>query len=402
MKIIVCNIGSTSFKFQLLELPGERELARGAAERVGSGRSRVRYWAAGVEVRSGEPALSGQREAVRDALEFLVQGREPPLASLAELDGVGFKCVQAGDRNGSVLIDQGVLDAMETYRDLAPAHNPPYIEAIRMFRDLLPETPLVGVFEPGFHVQAPEYACVYGVPYEWFEEYGVRRYGYHGASHRFSAAETVRVLDLPPEDHRIVTCHLGGSSSLCAIRNGVSVDTSMGFSPQSGVIQGTRTGDLDPYILLYIMRKKGITLQEALDECSRCGGLAGISGTSGDMRDINDRILEGSRRAQLARDKFIYDVKRYLGAYLVLMEGLDAVAFSGGIGEHDASVRSEVLKSLSFLGLCLDEAANQAHAGIITRPDSRIAALVVHANEEIIVARETARVIEGQDDRVTS
>ncbi len=393
MKVVVCNIGSTSFKFQLLELPGEKELARGVAERVGSGRSWVRYSIRGVEVRSAEPSLPSQREAVKDALDFLVQGRDPPLRSLAEVDGVGFKCVQGGERNGTVVIDEGVLEAMEACRDLAPAHNPAYIEAIGMFRDLLPETPLVAVFEPGFHTDAPEYARVYGTPYEWFERYGVRRYGYHGASHRFAAADTVRLLDLPPHEHRIVTCHLGGSSSLCAVRNGVSIDTSMGFSPQSGLIQGSRVGDLDPFTLPHIMREKGISLDEALGECSRNGGLAGISGTSGDMRDINEQIRRGSHRARLARDKFIYDIKRYLGSYLVLMEGLDAVSFSGGIGEHDAALRDEVLASLGFLGLRLDQNANRAHSNIITTSESRIAGLVIRTNEEIIVARETARLI---------
>ncbi len=393
MKLIVCNIGSTSFKFELLELPEERELARGVAERVGSERSRVRYSIRGVEVRSRELSLPSQREAVRDALDFLVAGKDPPLRSLAEVDGVGFKCVQAGDRSGTVLIDREVLESMEAYRDLAPAHNPAYIEAIGMFRDMLPETSLVGVFEPGFHIDAPEYARVYGTPYEWFEEYGVRRYGYHGASHRFAAAETVHLLDLSADEHRIVTCHLGGSSSLCAVRNGVSIDTSMGFSPQSGVIQGCRVGDLDPFVLPHIMRRKGITLDEALQECSQNGGLAGISGTSGDMRDINEQIRQGSRRARLARDKFIYDIKRYLGSYLVLMEGLDAVSFSGGIGERDAALRGQVLGSLGFLGLRLDEEANRAHSSIITTPQSSIAGLVVHTNEEIIVARETARLL---------
>ena len=395
MKVIACNIGSTSFKFQLLDLPAETEQVRGVAERVGSQRSLVRYWVKGVEVERTEPALPGQRDAVRHALEFLVQGPDPPLASLREVDGVGFKCVQAGERNGSVLIDRDVLEAMEAYRDLAPAHNPPYIEAIGMFRALLPRTPLVGVFEPGFHIHAPQYACLYGTPFDWFEEYGVRRYGYHGASHRFGAGEVVRILKLPPGRHRIVTCHLGGSSSLCAIRDGVSIDTSMGFSPQSGLIQGTRIGDLDPFVLPYIMRKKGITLDAALEECSRNGGLAGISGTSGDMRDINERIRAGSRRARLARDKFIYDIKRYLGGYLLLLEGIDAVGFSGGIGEHDAALRAEVLASLGFLGLELDETANRAHSDLITTPNSKIAAVVVQTNEEIVVARETARVIES-------
>jgi acetate kinase len=315
------------------------------------------------------------------------------IGSLGEIQGVGFKCVQAGEKNGSVLLTPDVLAAMEEYRDLAPAHNPPYLEAISMFHDRLPETPLVGVFEPGFHVDAPEVAKVYGVPWEWYAQYGVRRYGYHGASHRYVVQETVRLLGLPAGRRRVISCHLGGSSSLCACRDGVSVDTSMGFTPQSGLIQGTRIGDLDPYVLPYIMKRKGISLEQALEECSRQAGLAGISGTSGDMRDINRRILAGDRRARLAREKFIYDVKRYLGQYLVLLEGVDAVAFAGGIGQHDAELRAEVLVSLGFLGFRLDVEANRRHGPVVSRGDSAFAAVVVATDEEIVVARETARVI---------
>jgi acetate kinase len=394
LKIIVCNIGSTSFKFQLLEMDSEQEIARGGVERVGSLAARVGYRNRGRPALDATASIPNQREAVRHCLAFLT-GERGPLADLSEIDGVGFKCVQAGEKNGSVLLNREVLDAMEDYRDLAPAHNPAYLEAIRVFRDRLPGVPLVGVFEPGFHGDAPDYARIYGTPHEWIERYGVRRYGYHGASHRFVTGEAVRLLRLPADRHRVISCHLGGSSSLCAYQNGIAVDTSMGFTPQSGLIQGSRIGDMDPFVLPYIMKRKGISLEQALEECSRNGGLAGLSGTSGDMRDINDRIAQGCPRARLARRKFIYDIKRYIGEYLVLMEGLDAVAFAGGIGQHDADLRAEVLSSLGFLGLRIDPDRNASHGPIITAPDSNIAALVVATNEEIVVARETARVIEG-------
>jgi acetate kinase len=242
-------------------------------------------------------------------------------------------------------------------------------------------------------VTIPEYARVYGVPIDWYTDLGVRRYGYHGASHRYIATETVRHLRLAPERHRIISCHLGGSSSICAIQNGVSVDTSMGFTPQSGLLQGTRVGDMDPFVLPYVMKKKGITLTQALEECSRKGGLAGLSGISADMREINAAIEQGNAHARLARDKFIYDIKRYIGEYLVLMEGLDALTFTGGIGEHDAALRREVLSSLRFLGLLIDERGNTAHGPVVTTPDSAIHGLVLPTNEEIVVARETLRVI---------
>jgi acetate kinase len=394
LRIIVCNLGSSSLKFQLLDMKSEHQIARGHIDRVGSENAAQSYWVEGRKVQSLESPLLNQRQAVESALDFLVRGEFAVISRLSEIQGVGFKCIQAGERNGSVLIDQKVLDAMEHYRELAPAHNPPYLEAIAMFRSLMPETSLVGVFEPGFHVDAPLYAKIYGTPYEWFEKFGVKKYGYHGASHRYVTAKTVQILGLPEGSHRIISCHLGGSSSLCAYKNGLAIDTSMGFTPQSGLIQGTRIGDLDPFVLPYIMKKKGISLEQALAECSKNAGLAGLSGTSGDMRDIITEIRAGSKKAELARDKFIYDVKRYIGEFLVLMEGIDAIAFTGGIGFHDADLRLRVLSPLHFLGLKLDQRENQMNAEIITTSESTIVALVLETDEEIVVARETVRVIQ--------
>jgi acetate kinase len=393
VNVIVCNIGSSSFKFQLLDMPSERLLARGYTERVGKDDAIITYWVDERQVASRTAPIPSHREAVRDALTFLVESPHAVLHRLGDIHAVGFKTIQAGDKNGSVVLTDDVLEAMEAYRDLAPAHNPPYLTAIRMFKEILPETPLVGVFEPGFHTSIPEYARVYGVPFEWYERFGVRKYGYHGASHRFIATEAVRVLKLPPENHRLISCHLGGSSSVCAIRNGRSVDTSMGFTPQSGLLQGTRVGDVDPFVFPYIMAKKGITLDQALVECSRDGGLAGISGISADMREINAAIAQGNRRALLARQRFIYDVRRYIGEYLVLLEGADAIIFTGGIGQRDAALRQEVLRSLGFLGVTLDEDRNRTHAQIITAQGSTIIGLVLNTNEELVVARETMAVL---------
>ncbi len=397
MKIIVCNIGSSSFKFQLLEMETETQLARGYTERVGSGDAFISYWIGGELVFSGQENIPTHRESVQHALHFLVDKKYHVLRDLDEIGGVGFKTIQAGEKNGSVLLDRDVLEAMEYYKELAPAHNPPYLTAIYMFKDLLPNTPLVGVFEPGFHIHAPDYAKVYGTPYEWFEKYGVKKYGYHGASHRFVTRETVRILNLPKDNHKIITCHLGGSSSLCAFKNGISIDTSMGFTPQSGLIQGTRIGDMDPYVLPYIMNKKGLTLEQALVECSKKSGLAGLSGTSGDMRDINESIVQGDKKALLARNKFIYDIKRYIGEFLIALEGLDAVTFTGGIGQKDADLRKQVLSSMKFLGMKLDESRNNAHETILSADDSKIKALVLETNEEIVVARETVKVLQNKD-----
>ena len=393
MKIIVCNIGSSSFKFQLLDMTTEKQIARGYTERVGLPDAIVTYWKEERQVFSYTMGIPSHREAVKHSLQFLTSAEYDILNDLDELDGIGFKTIQAGEKNGSVLLTQDVLDAMEYYRDLAPAHNPPYLTAIYMFKEMLPNTPLVGVFEPGFHIHAPDFAKIYGTPYEWIAKYGVKKYGYHGASHRFVTTETVRMLNLPLNHHKIITCHLGGSSSICAFKDGISIDTSMGFTPQSGLIQGTRIGDMDPFVLPYIMNKKGISLEEALKECSKNAGLAGLSGISGDMRDINEAIGEGNQRALLAKNKFIYDIKRYIGEYLVLMEGLDAITFTGGIGQKDADLRKSVLSSLLFLGLKVDDVRNNHHETVISSNHSKISALVLATNEEIVVARETVRVI---------
>jgi len=394
MKIIVCNIGSSSFKFQLLDMQTENCLAKGSTERVGSDDARIRYSVHGEQVHDSTLALPTHRQAVEHALDFLTSSEHAVLSSLAELDGVGFKTIQAGEKNGSVLLTDDILQAMEDYKDLAPAHNPPYLTAIYMFQELLPNTPLVGVFEPGFHLDVPRYAKIYGTPYEWIEKYNIVQYGYHGASHRYVTHKTVEVLDLPNNDHKVITCHLGGSSSLCAFKNGVSVDVSMGFTPQTGLIQGTRVGDMDPFVLPYIMNKKGITLEEALKELGNDAGLKGLSGIGVDMRDIRKACAEGNERAQLARDKYVYDVKRYVGEYMVIMEGIDAITFTGGIGENDPWLREDVLNALQFLGAQVDKKRNDANEMIITTPDSSITGLVLETNEEIIVARETQKVIE--------
>ena len=392
MLIMICNIGSTSFKFQILDMQNEEQLIRGYTERVGADDAIIAYFKRDNKLFENTQAIPTHREAVQHALNFLIEDASV-IKALKEIDGIGFKTIQAGDKNGSVLLDTDVLQAMEDYRELAPAHNPPYLTAIYMFKEMLPDTPLVGVFEPGFHVNIPDYARIYGTPFDWYEKYGVKKYGYHGASHRFVTAETVRTLDLPADNHRVITCHLGGSSSVCAFKNGESIDTSMGFTPQSGLIQGTRIGDMDPFVLPYIMDKLTLSLDEALKECTKNGGLAGISGLSADMREINEAIQAGNDRARLAKDKFIYDIKRYIGEYIVLMEGLDAVTFTGGIGQKDSDLRKRVLDSLGFLGLELDEQANQNHDTMLTTKNSRVKALVLDTNEEIVVARETMKVI---------
>ncbi len=390
MNVIVCNIGSTSFKFHYIDMASEHVVARGHIERVGSGNARARFFRDSDEPTVDvEAPVKNQREAVRRGLDFL---KAEIIDDLSDIDAVGFKTMQAGEENGSVLLTGKVLRAMEDYIDMAPAHNPPYLEAIRMFGELLPGKPLVGVFEPGFHVNRPVYAQVYGTPYEWYERYGVRKYGYHGASLRYVTGETVRRLKLDPHNHKLVACHLGGSSSVCAFKNGISIDTSMGFSTQTGLIQAARSGDIDAFVIPFIIEKTGISMEEAYRELGSNGGMKGLSGTSGDMRDVLAAIEKGSDRAKLARDKYIYDIKFYMGAYILLMGGIDAVCFTGGTGQKDHELRREVLSSLGFLGFRLDDEANRAHRERIDAHSSTIAAIVLETNEEIVVARETVRI----------
>jgi len=394
LNVIVCNIGSTSFKFQLLDMTDEHVVARVHIERVGSENALAKFYR-GMDdlVEEEEKPILNQRSAVQLGLDFL---KSEIIDDLSEIDAAGFKAVQAGDENGSVLLTEKVIRAMEEFSELAPAHNPAYVEAIKMFGELMPDKPLVGVFEPGFHVNKPEYAQVYGSPFEWYEKYGVRRYGYHGASLRYVTWETVKRLNLDPKNHKIIACHLGGSSSVCAFKNGVSIDTSLGFTPQSGLIQSTRTGDIDVFVVPYIMKKTGKSMDEVYGELGKNGGLKGISGTSGDMRDVINAINNGSRRAKLAREKYIYDIKFYMGAFILLLGGLDAVCFTGGTGQKDVDLRCEVLSSLEFLGFRLDDQANNEHRERIDSKGSKIAALVLETNEEIIVARETVKVVKEQ------
>ena len=395
MTILVANVGSSSYKCRLLDMPSERDIAGAEVERVGSVDAVVTY-------RRGDAVLvDRQVEPVHDhagavlrVLNLLTDRATGVIESAERLDGVGFKAVQAGPRNASVLLDADVIAAMEEFAPLFPAHNPPYLACIRFFRDRFPRIPLVGVFEPGFHNDIPEEARIFGLPYEWYRDYHVRRYGFHGATFRYVTGEVIRRLGLDPARARIIACHLGGSSSICAFGGGKSIDTSFSFTTQSGLLQTARFGDVDPYAFLHVMRKKGITFEQALEEASTRGGLLGISGVGKDMRDIKAAAAAGNARARLAIDKLVYDIVRHIGAYHVLLQGVDAIAFSGGMGTRDADLRARVVDRIAFLGVDLDPKLNRDPAeGVKTRPGSKIAVVTVATNEEVVVARETARVL---------
>ncbi len=398
MRILLSNVGSTSLKYRLLEMDDESTLALGRIERVGSERGILQHQATGKPPVARELPVPDYTAAVQLAIDMLCDPAVGALASLADVAAVGFKTVQGGPVTGSLRIDAAVLQALEEYASIAPAHNPPYIQAIRIFQRLLPNTPLVAVFETSFHRTLPERAFLYGVPYEWYEQYGIRRYGFHGASHRYVSERTAQLLGRPLAELKIITCHLGGSSSLCAVQGGRSIDTSMGFSPQAGVSMSNRHGDLDAWILPFVAERAGLTLAEVKQQLAKRSGLLGISGLSGDVRDLEEAAARGHRRSQLALEVFAYEVKKYIGAYAAALGGLDALAFAGGIGERGVAMRRRICEGLDFLGIALDPARDDVRGeeAVISPPDARVAVLVVPTNEEIIVARETVRVIGGQ------
>jgi len=403
MKILVVNVGSTSLKFKLFSFAQERYkpedvVAEGKIEGIAQQESLFKFSARNGITKEGSHTFSDYTTGIQAIIEFLTDTESDVLGSLDELNAVAFKTVHCGYvPEGALLLDQGVLQKMEEFSLVAPAHNPPYVRAIRTFKELLPEKPMIGLFEPTFHRTKPPVAVHYGIPIELQEQYGIQRYGFHGASLRFIAERVPEILGRPAEGLRLIACHLGGSSSICAIKDGKSVDTSMGFSPQSGIIHSTRPDDLDPFVVLYLMKKKNWSVDEAVEYlCKHCG-LKGLSGLhSGEFKIIEQEAQQGNPRAQLAVDVFIYGVLKYIGAYIVVLGGLDVLAFTGGIGERSPYVRERICRKLEFLGLHLDTGMNRKTVGVencISTSDSRVTILVVPTNEEFIVARAAAELL---------
>lgn len=372
MKILVVNIGTTSLKYRLYDMESGSVLAKGMVERIGQSGNCPNYEA-----------------AIAKCLGDLPIG-------LAELSAIGFKAVHAGPVTGARVVDDVVLNAMEEFTFLAPAHNPPYMAAMRAFQKQVPSVPLVALFETAFYGELPESTITYSVPYEWKEQLGVRRYGFHGASHR-AASERAQEL-LGCKDIRHISCHLGGSSSIAAIRNGVAVGTSFGISAQSGIPHVNRAGDVDAFAALYAMKRLNLSVDEMAEILSSKSGLAGMSGGTGDMRDIEAGIAAGDHRCQVAMDVFVKAIRNYVGAFLVELGGIDVLTFSGGIGENGASTRAAVCKGLEFVGIELDAAKNAAARGEAklsaeSSGGARVPIYIVPADEERIVARAAAQVV---------
>ena len=379
MRCLIPNIGSTSLKYRVLDMPRECVLGEGRVERIGQpGGQCIDY-----------PA------AIHKCVDDLV-GRGKALKSLDEVEAVGFKAVHPGPMRGPRLVDDELLAAMNEFAFFAPAHNPPYVAAMQAFRKEVPGVPLVAVFETAPYAGLSDAATTYAVPYEWRTRYGIRRYGFHGASHR-AASETVQTT-LGKAEIRHISCHLGGSSSIAAFRDGVAVGTSFGTSPQSGLPQNNRVGDIDAFAVLFMMKKLDVDVEEMARILGSQSGLAGISGRSGDIRDLDEAAAAGDKRSQLALDVFVRAIRHYIGAFMLELGGLEVISFSGGIAENSAEIRSAVCRGLAEFGIELDEAMNTKArtAQTISSTGSRVKVLIVPADEEIIVARETVGVVERQ------
>ena len=371
MKVLVPNLGSTSLKYQLIEFPSQDAISHGRFERIGQ---------PGGDAADPDAAI------------------EQTLSVVGDVDAVGFKAVHGGPRyRGAYRVDDDLLGAMREFLPAAALHNRIYLGAMETFRRLRPELPLVAVFETGFHCTMPEAAATYGVPRAWAGEHGVRKYGFHGASHRYISERTPEFLHRAANDLRLISCHLGGSSSVCAVRHGRSVDTTMGFSPQSGVENATRPGDLDPFAVLYMMEQLDLSVEQMREELVAHGGLAGISGIAGgDVRDIQEASERGDHDAALALETFAYGVKKTIGAFAAAMGGLDAVTFAGGIGERSAPLRALCCENLDFLGVRLDPVQNVFGDGdrTISAVGWPVSVVVLATNEELVVARETVKLLE--------
>ena len=389
MNILVCNVGSTSLKYQLFSMEeNETVLKKGGAERVGQKKS-LFY--------TTDPftGIKNQRDAVfpthLEAIYSMLDAIHP-----ASVDCVGFKVVHAKGVTGTQYLTDEVLKAMEDFNAVAPAHNPPYLAAIRLFRQAMPSTPLVGAFETAFHAHIPPEASLYSIPAELSQQHDIRRYGFHGASHEYLSQYAIKRLNR--EHSRIITCHLGGSGSICAVKDGISIDTTLGLSLQCGIMHNNRCGDIDPYIIFYLAEECGMTLPEIKDMLQTKSGFYGMSGgVSNDLRDIEQAAQQGDRNCQIAIRSYAYSIRKYIGAYVAALGGVDAIVFGGGIGTNSTTVRSLALEQLECLGICLDEKANAfPDREDISVPGSPVRIYLVETNEELIVARKAADLLKAK------
>ena len=398
MKILILNAGSSSLKYQLIDMDGEKLLAKGLVERIGIEGSHINQKVNGQIFDAVSP-MANHTEGIQWMLKALLDPEKGALKSMDEIGAVGHRVLHGGERfTASVLVNEEVKEAIKANIPLGPLHNPANLMGIEACEKVMPGTPNVAVFDTAFHQTMPPKAYLYGVPMEYYEKLHVRRYGFHGTSHRYVSKRVCEFLGVDRAKTRVITCHLGNGSSMCAVENGKCIDTSMGITPLEGVIMGTRSGSMEPAVVQYICNNEHISVDEMLTICNKKSGLLGISGLSSDMRDIDKAADEGNERAIIARDMLVYGIRKYIGSYAAAMNGVDVIVFTAGIGENNCALRERVMKGFEYLGAKLDPAKNAGcrEEAVISTDDSKVKICVIPTDEEIVIARDTLCIVTGK------
>lgn len=399
MKVLVINCGSSSLKYQLINMDNESVLAKGLVERIGIDGSILTQKVEGREKFIIEQPMKDHKDAIKLVLNALVDKTNGVINDMSEISAVGHRVVHGGEKYAnSVLIDDSVMSYLEECVKLAPLHNPPNIIGINACKELMPNTPMVAVFDTAFHQTMPQEAYMYALPYEYYTEYGIRKYGFHGTSHKYVATKAAEAMGKDIKDLNIITCHLGNGSSVTAVKGGVSVDTSMGFTPLEGLAMGTRSGSIDPAITAFLSKELNLSAQEVVDVLNKKSGVLGLSGVSSDFRDIENAAAEGNKRAQLALDLFNYKVKQYIGSYAAVLGKVDCIVFTAGLGENSPETREAVCQGLEFLGAKIDTAKNKVRGKLteINTDDSKVKIYTIPTDEEMMIAKDTMEIVSSK------
>ena len=396
MKVLVINSGSSSLKYQFIDMTNESVLAKGVCDRIGLEQSFLKHSKIGGNTVVIEKDLYNHKLAIKEVIKALTDDKIGVIKDMKEISAVGHRVVHGGERfYESVVIDDDVKKAIEECSELAPLHNPSNIVGIEACKQIMPDVPMVAVFDTAFHQTMPKHAYIYALPYEIYEKYGLRRYGFHGTSHKYVSERAAQMLNKPIEELKVISCHLGNGASICAVKHGKSIETSMGFTPLQGLCMGTRSGTIDPAVISFLMEKEKMTVKDISDFLNKKSGVLGVSGVSSDFRDIQEAAESGNERAKLALDIFCYRVKRFIGDYIAIMNGVDAVVFTAGIGENNDYVRREILADMGFLGIKIDQEKNKIRGEEvdISTEDAKVRTLIIPTNEELAIARETVRLV---------
>lgn len=401
MNILVLNCGSSSVKYKLINVDTKSTLAEGGVEKIGLPDSFIKFKLADGSKKVINDPLPDHRKAITDILNLLISPEYGCIKSLKEIDAVGHRVVHGGEKfNKSVRIDNQVIEKIKECYDVAPLHNPANMIGIEAITELIPDVPQVGVFDTAFHQTMPAEAYMYALPYELYEKYAIRRYGFHGTSHRYVSRRACEFLNLDPSTQKVITCHIGNGGSITAVLNSKSVDTSMGLTPVEGLMMGTRVGDVDPGALTFIEDKEGLDSKQLSNLLNKKSGLLGVSGVSSDMRDIDAAIASGNERARLALDMYIYRIIKYVGAYAAVLNGVDVIAFTGGVGENQVQLRKRVCDHLTYLGVKIDDSVNSVSRGeekLISTADSKVKVVVIPTDEELMIAKDTEAIVTGKE-----